>query len=343
MTVFTPSLRLSKSVPGDPAVKNAWGTILNENMTLVEAAILGTASVSIAGLTTYSLTTANGAPDQSRPFIQSYTGALTGNCTVTIPNEPKIGWAQNSTTGGFNVILTAGAGTTATVPPDGSYYWYKADGATNVALLASLSPTPSLPPPGVQFGDFKDSGLGIEADGWRLCYGQTRPRTDALWVWLVAQGLTGSWVFGSGDGSTTYTMPDCRDVAFFGLGNMGGADKGLITSAGSGVAGATLGATGGDQVAPRHGHAVIDPGHGHSVNDPGHLHAVPSGVFSVGSGGFGGTPSGGLVGGGNTSAAFTGIGINASGTGISIQDSGAGYSQNMPPAMMAAKMMYVGA
>lgn len=54
---------------------------------------------------------------------------------MTLPNVPKVGYAINNTTGGFNVILTAGAGATATIPPDGLWYPYWADGATNVFLL----------------------------------------------------------------------------------------------------------------------------------------------------------------------------------------------------------------
>jgi Chaperone of endosialidase len=91
--------------------------------------------VSIAGLTTYALTTANGAPDQARNLVQNYTGALTGVCTVTLPNVPKVGYAINSTTGGFNVVLTAGAGTTAAIPPNGLWYLFSADGSGDVALV----------------------------------------------------------------------------------------------------------------------------------------------------------------------------------------------------------------
>src|ERR1700733_2452044 len=135
MTTYTPSLRLAEPVPGDPAVKNQWGTILNENQVLIESAITDTVQVAIGGLTSYTLTVANGAADQARPLVQEYTGALTGACTVTLPNVPKAGYAQNSTTGGLNVILTAGAGATATIPPDGAHYLFFADGAANVQLI----------------------------------------------------------------------------------------------------------------------------------------------------------------------------------------------------------------
>jgi len=132
---YTTSLRLWEGTPLAVSIKGAWGPPLNENFTLLESAITDSVGVNIAGLTTYILTTANGTADQARPLVQQYTGALTANCTVTLPNVPKFGYAVNLTTGGFNVILTAGAGTTATIPPDGNYYYFQADGATNVSLV----------------------------------------------------------------------------------------------------------------------------------------------------------------------------------------------------------------
>jgi len=263
-STFTPSLRLWEGTPGDPAIRNAWGTWLNTDMTLIESALLDTAVVSIAGLTTYALTTANGAVDQARPMVQSFTGALTANCTVTLPNVPKFGMAVNATTGGFNVILTSGGGTTVTIPPETLPYNYYCDGAGNVSLWQSQ--------PGPRYGDYKFVGVGQEGGGWRMCYGQTRPRTDPLWQWITANGI--AWAFGNGDGSTTYTMPDRRGRAMFGLDNMGGTAANRITTAGSGINGTTPGTAGGSQSLQSHNHTVTDPGHNHAHSDPGHVHGV---------------------------------------------------------------------
>lgn len=131
-TQYSTSLRLWEGQQNDPAIASNWGTPNSLNYTLIDSAIAGTASVNIAGLTTYNLTTANGAPDQSRELVQDYIGALSATCTVTLPNVPKVGWARNDTTGGHNVIETAGAGTTATLAADGYWYFRATDGATNV-------------------------------------------------------------------------------------------------------------------------------------------------------------------------------------------------------------------
>lgn len=134
-TTFTTLWRLAILASGDQGTVNSWGVIQEAGQPLMEQGAVGTIAVNINGLTTFSLTTANNATDQARYLVQSYTGALVGDCTVTIPNLSKIGWAQNNTTGGHNVILSAG-GLTAIIPPNGAQYFWVCDGSTNVSLIS---------------------------------------------------------------------------------------------------------------------------------------------------------------------------------------------------------------
>jgi microcystin-dependent protein len=53
--------------------------------------------------------------------------------------------------------------------------------------------------------------------------------------------------YGSGDGSTTFNVPDKRGRVSVGKDNMGGSTAGRITAAVSGLDGTVLGASGGDQ------------------------------------------------------------------------------------------------
>ena len=133
-TAYVGPWRLAEPIPLDPSVNDTWGTILNTNMSLLQEGATGQVSVSLTGLSAYTLTTSNTASDQSRPVSQIYTGALTTNCIVTLPNVSRLGYASNQTTGGFNVILTSGVGTSAILPPDGGWYLYSSDGAGNVIL-----------------------------------------------------------------------------------------------------------------------------------------------------------------------------------------------------------------
>jgi microcystin-dependent protein len=53
--------------------------------------------------------------------------------------------------------------------------------------------------------------------------------------------------YGSGDGSTTFNVPDLRGRVIAGKGDMGGVDLGLLSTIGLGASGTTLGAVGGAQ------------------------------------------------------------------------------------------------
>jgi microcystin-dependent protein len=55
------------------------------------------------------------------------------------------------------------------------------------------------------------------------------------------------FAYADGDGSTTFNLPDFRDVALFGRGNMGGSDRGLLTSTYFGASPTVLGIVGGSQ------------------------------------------------------------------------------------------------
>ena len=136
MTSYSPLLRIAELVPLDPATENTWGNILTASVPLYEQGTTGWTPVSINGLTSYTLTTANNAPDQARYFMQVYTGALTGDCTVTVPNVQRLSKAQNATSGGHNVIISAGAGVKATIPPTGfAIYDVETDGAGNASII----------------------------------------------------------------------------------------------------------------------------------------------------------------------------------------------------------------
>jgi len=61
--------------------------------------------------------------------------------------------------------------------------------------------------------------------GWLLCYGQAVSRTE-YGALFTAIGTT----YGSGDGSTTFTLPDLRGRVIAGVDNMGGSAASRLTS-----------------------------------------------------------------------------------------------------------------
>jgi len=147
--------------------------------------------------------------------------------------------------------------------------------------------------------------------GWLLCYGQAVSRTTYADLFSAI-----STTYGTGDGSTTFNLPDLRGRSVFGVDNMGGSAANRVTNGNSGITGTTLGAAGGSELMHQHTHTITDSGHVHAI-------ARTSVGYSSGGG------TGPAVPGGETT-----MNSNSATTGISINNSGSGSSQNMPPAIM---------
>ncbi len=71
-------------------------------------------------------------------------------------------------------------------------------------------------------------------------YGQAISRTTYSTLYSLL-----TTTYGTGDGSTTFNIPDLRGRVLAGVDNMGGSAANRLTTGGSGIAGTTLGATGG--------------------------------------------------------------------------------------------------
>ena len=109
--------------------------------------------------------------------------------------------------------------------------------ARNISVAGSSAPG-GLAPAGVVL-PFAGS---TAPTGWLLCFGQAVSRTTYAAL-FTALGTS----YGAGDGSTTFALPDLRGRIPGGKDNMGGSAASRLTTAGSGVDGATLGAAGGAQ------------------------------------------------------------------------------------------------
>lgn len=147
--------------------------------------------------------------------------------------------------------------------------------------------------------------------GWLLCYGQAISRSTYSDL-FSAIGTT----YGVGDNSTTFNVPDFRGRAAFGKDDMGGSAASRLTTAGSGVDGATLGTGGGSQLTQQHTHTATDAGHTHSY---------VAGQGSINAGGGAALQTTGA------SATYTTASGNAN---ITNANYGSGTSQNIPPALV---------
>lgn len=123
--------------------------------------------------------------------------------------------------------------------------------------------------------------------GWFFCYGQQVSRTTYAALFAAIGGY-----YGSGDGSTTFNLPDCRGRVTAGMDNMGGVAAGRMSNAGGGINGQQLGGAGGAQwhqltqaEMPAHQHA----GGMHAHNNPAHQHYTSYGhthAMYLGVGGY---------------------------------------------------------
>jgi microcystin-dependent protein len=112
--------------------------------------------------------------------------------------------------------------------------YYAADG-TGSGTWTSLPGGIVLP-----FGMVVDYAGTSAPSLWLLCYGQAISRTTYSDLFSAI-----STTYGTGDGSTTFNLPDCRGRVTAGQDDMGGVSADRLTGLANGVNGDTLGASGG--------------------------------------------------------------------------------------------------
>lgn len=176
---------------------------------------------------------------------------------------------------------------------------------------------------------------GTAPEGWLLCDGSAVSRTQYASL-FAAIGTA----HGSGDGATTFQLPDYRGRFLRGVDDGQKRDPDALTrtaAAPGGNAGDAVGSLEDDAFAshthgvtdPGHQHGVLDPGHAHGVTNPGHTHGIngtsygcfyaysPSGFTNTG-GGVEDTPTSGVTGCEAITASATGVSIQGAATGVSV-------------------------
>jgi len=127
-STFTSRIRLEKQ--GDGENPNSWGLILNQNVIdMVDEAVAGMVTITCSS-TEVTLSTANGATDQSRNAAIRLIGTLTANVTVALPAQEKTYFIHNGTSGDFNIFLKAGTGTAVTATGQGLSMMMATNGTT---------------------------------------------------------------------------------------------------------------------------------------------------------------------------------------------------------------------
>lgn len=166
---------------------------------------------------------------------------------------------------GSKVALASGdfqAGGAHTIWYDGTHFIL--DNPAPAAAVTAVVPVGGVMP----YGGASAPSL------WLLCYGQAVSRSTYS---ALFSAIGTAW--GTGDGSTTFNLPDLRGRVPAGKDDMGGSAASRITNSVSGFVGSTLGAAGGAE-----SHTLVTaemPLHGHPWRAD-----TQSGGSADGSGGF---------------------------------------------------------
>jgi hypothetical protein len=138
---YSSDLKLELMVTGEKS--GLWGDITNTNLIILQQAIAGYEAISIAGgAQTTALTFSNGLISNGKNAVIKFTGTITGNQVVTIPDGiEKTYIIENGTTGAFTVEFKTVSGTGVTFgTTDKSTKILFADG-TNIVDTGTVSLT----------------------------------------------------------------------------------------------------------------------------------------------------------------------------------------------------------
>lgn len=168
------------------------------------------------------------------------------------------------------------------------------------------------------------TGTSAPNSSFILPFGQAISRTTYSTYFSLV-----STTFGSGDGSTTFNVPDLRGRVIAGLDNMGGSAASRLTSSYFGGTATNLGATGGSESHTLTTAQLASHSHNNSLTDPGHGHNLTNGrqaSFQAGSSAVAPRLDGGAADGSVTAAsAMTGISITNASAG-----SGSAHNNTQP-------------
>lgn len=133
VSTFTTNLILEKQAAGENT--DTWGSKINTVLDLLDDAIAGRLSKSVAGSSNVTLTAA-----EARNAWHEYNGTLTGNINVIVPTTEKLYYIFNNTAGAFTLTVKTSGGSGIVVAQGDKVILY-ADG-TNVIEATSTFPDP---------------------------------------------------------------------------------------------------------------------------------------------------------------------------------------------------------
>ena len=196
-------LGLELMVTGENA--GTWGDKTNTNLNLIQQAIAGYQEISIAGgAQTTALAMTDAAISNARNAVIKFTGTITGNQIVTIPDSiEKTYIISNGTTGAFTVEFktVSGTGVTFSTTDKGIKILFS-DGTNVVDVTGNFSniTTGSITASGnIEPGANDTYDLGASGNVWRNIYtGDLHLNNEHKKEGNIVDGSKGSWTLQEG-------------------------------------------------------------------------------------------------------------------------------------------------
>jgi microcystin-dependent protein len=165
---------------------NSWGTNANANVfqILVDAICNSLTNAVTGGTLDLSGTPPPSASSQVHHAGLIFTGTLTSNQIVKVPNLAKWWWVNNQTSGAFALtIQTPSPTTTASIFQGAGWLQIYCDGNNNITVLQTIPAGLEVP----------YAGISVPAGGWYFEYGQAVSRTgDAALLGALSTTCTGN-------------------------------------------------------------------------------------------------------------------------------------------------------
>ena len=240
----TTNLNLVKPEVG--ASSDTWGTKINTNLDSIDG-LFGTGPALLVSKGGTGASTASGARTNLGLGGLAVLNAV-GSTEIT---DGSVGTAELASGAVTTVKIGDGQVTTAKIG-DGQITTAKIGDAQVTAAKLAAAVAAFLTPTGSVVAFAGDTA----PTGWALCHGQALDRTTYAALFAVI-----GTVYGAGDNSTTFNVPDLRGRVVAGQDDMGGTSANRLTNQSGGLDGDTLGATGGAEThtmtiaeMPLHGH-----------------------------------------------------------------------------------------
>ena len=215
-STYSTDLKLELMATGEKS--GLWGDITNTNLVILQQAIAGYEEVSIAGgAQTTALTFSNGGVSDGKNAVIKFTGTITGNQVVTIPDSiEKTYTLLNGTSGAFTVQFktVSGTGTTFSTTDKGTKIVFS-DGTNIVDVTTSIATLGNITAGNISVGTIASGAitatghilpgvndtydLGASGNVWRNLYtGDLHLSNESKSEGNIVDGTKGNWTLQEG-------------------------------------------------------------------------------------------------------------------------------------------------